>query len=128
MRLTQYALPVLSALLLGLLLAVPASADDALLGGWELSDIGGQEPGDGQHLWFAFDSGTVTVTAEVSGASLSWELSYTVSEGTLTIEPGTGLGTPNPVVYTYRIEDGKLLLEQDLSGEVMTFTRVADDE
>lgn len=125
MRLPQHAKPVLTALLLGLLLCGTAAADDALMGGWSLTDVGGQEPGDGQHLRFVFDEDAVTVTAEASGEELTWALGYSVSEGTLTIEPGTGLGTPNPMVYTYRIEDGRLMLENEGLGEVMTFVRIA---
>lgn len=118
---------LIPALLLALCVAHPAAADEALLGGWVLMDVGGQEPEDGQAIRFAFDGDTLTVTVEASGASITWALGYTVADGVLTIEPGTGLGSPDAVTYTYKFEDGALVLETDRLGAAMTFRRIAGE-
>ena len=109
--------------------ALPSLADDALLGSWTLTTIDETELGDEQQVAYAFTADTVRVTLGSAGLSQTWELAYSVSEeGELTLEPADGLGEATPSVFTYRVEDGKLILESDELGVPMTFTRVEAGE
>ena len=87
-------------------------ADEALLGAWVLEMVGENEPGDEQRVVYAFGDEVVHVTVASGGASMTWELAYSVEEGVLTLEPGDGLGDPVATVFSYEVTGDVLVIQQ----------------
>lgn len=128
MRNARHTLTATFVLMLGLLFAGAAAADDALLGAWRLTQVGEVEPADDQTATYTFRAETLTVSITVGDATQTWEVGYSVTDaGELSLEslPGAGLGVgeSGPLVLTYSIDGDQLVMKRGTEGFGLTFAR-----
>lgn len=82
-----------------------------IAGSWQAESISDVEPPKGAALTLAFgDENNATITYTLAGQSQSWDYTYSVSEGQLTLEPLKPFGEPTPVVYDIKFDGDKLHL------------------
>jgi len=101
------------------------AADEALIGQWQLTLIGEDNPADGTAMTLIFTQDTLTINLVVGGERTSWTVGYKAEDGQLTLEPAqeSGQSTDSP----YRIEEGRLIIEiNGASAPPHTFERTGD--
>lgn len=80
-------------------------------GSWQAESVGSTEPPKGAELTLAFgDKNKATITYTLSGNSQSWNYTYAVADGQLTLELAKPFGEPQTVTYDIKFDEGKLLL------------------
>ena len=100
------------ALVMLTLLATTASAQQTVVGQWQVEKIRAAEPPTGVKLVIDFDDqGKATLTYQADEeAPQTWHYAYTTEANTLTLKPTSAPGTPEPKTYEMRFESGKLEL------------------
>ena len=100
----------LLALTFSLCFTLHTAAQD-VAGSWQAESVSGVEPPEGISLTLAFgDESTATITYTISGESQSWQYTYAVTDGQLTLDPIKPFGEPKTVTYDIKFDEGKLLL------------------
>lgn len=80
-------------------------------GTWKVESVSDIKPPKGASLTLSFageDKATVTYT--LADQTQTWQYTYTVSDGQLTLAPANPYGKPKVVTYDIKAEEGKLLL------------------
>ena len=89
-----------------------ATAQD-VAGSWQAESVSGVKPPEGVALTLAFgDESTATITYTLSGESQSWQYTYAIADGQLTLEPIKPFGEPNPVTYDVKFDEAALAFAQ----------------
>ncbi len=80
-------------------------------GTWRVETVSDVEPPEGASLTLSFGSeNKAMVTYTLAGESQSWQYTYAVADGQLTLDPASSYGEPQTVTYDIKLEEGKLLL------------------
>lgn len=100
----------LFALILTAVFTLSAPAQE-VAGTWQVETVSEVEPPEGASLTLSFgEENKATVTYTLAGEAQSWQYTYAVAEGQLTLEPVTALGEPKPVTYDIKFDEGKMQL------------------
>ena len=80
-------------------------------GSWQAESVSSTEPPKGAELTLVFgEKGAATITYTLSGNAQSWDYTYAVTDGQLTLELAKPFGEPQTVTYDIKFDEGKLLL------------------
>ena len=123
---TLSALLTLAALLC---LATPALAQQSLSGAWSVESINSTQTPEGVTLTFNFASnGTATLSYAFDGEpALTWNYTFTVEEGRVTLAPAKPFAKAQTVEYDIQFKAGKLLLLPPKTEEDEPAEDKADD-
>lgn len=91
-------------------LSLTAAAQE-VAGTWQVESVSEIKPPKGASLTLSFageDKATVTYT--LADQTQSWQYTYTVADGQLTLAPANPYGKPKAVTYDIKDKEGKLLL------------------
>ena len=118
----------LLALVLTAAFTLTTAAQD-VAGSWQAESISDVEPPEGASLTLSFgEENKATVTYTLAGESQSWQYTYGVADGQLTLEPAAAFGEPQTVTYDIKFNEGKLLLLTPKPEPVKEETDDADTE
>ena len=86
-------------------------AEDSIAGSWLAKSVNSVEPPNGVALNLSFDQeNKATIVYTLTGESQTWQYTYTINEGQLSLKPITSIGEPATVMYDIKFDEGKLLL------------------
>ncbi|MEM9111067.1 MAG: hypothetical protein AAGC72_13690 [Planctomycetota bacterium] len=91
-------------------LSFAADAQD-VDGRWQVESVNSAEPPAGVSLTLTFgEENQAKITYSLSREVQSWDYTYSVADGQITLEPANAFGKPRSVTYDIKFDDGKLLL------------------